>query len=43
MDVFEEISEGGQTVITVNHEERLGEKAERVIWLEDGEIKDYKK
>lgn len=41
MDVFREISEDGQTVITVNHEERLGEKAERVVWLEDGEIKDY--
>lgn len=41
MKVFEEISGKGQTVITVNHEERLGEKAERVIWLEDGEIKEY--
>jgi len=38
MQVFREISESGQTVVTVNHEEELGEKADEVIWLEDGKI-----
>jgi len=39
MDLYEKISRNGQTVITVNHEEELAKRAERTIWLEDGEIK----
>lgn len=43
IETYRQISRQGQTVIMVNHEKNLGEKAERVIWLEDGEIKDYDK
>ncbi|MDY6769381.1 MAG: ABC transporter ATP-binding protein [Candidatus Nanohaloarchaea archaeon] len=38
MAVFRELSETGHTVMTVNHEEHIGELADRVIWLEDGEV-----
>ncbi len=40
MQLFRELSEDGHTVVTVNHERQEGEKADRVIWLEDGEIKE---
>ncbi|MFB6166687.1 MAG: ABC transporter ATP-binding protein [Candidatus Nanohaloarchaea archaeon] len=40
MEMFREISEDGQTVVTVNHEKEQGKKAERTIWLEDGEIEE---
>ncbi len=40
MQLYRDLSEQGQTVITVNHEKELGQKADRTIWLEDGEIKD---
>lgn len=39
MKLYRDISEQGQTVVTVNHEKELGEKADRTIWLEDGKIK----
>jgi ABC-type lipoprotein export system ATPase subunit len=39
MDLYGKLSRSGQTVVTVNHEEKLAERAERTIWLEDGEIK----
>jgi putative ABC transport system ATP-binding protein len=40
MQLYRDLSEQGQTVITVNHEKELGQKADRTIWLEDGKIKD---
>lgn len=40
MKLYREISNQGKTVITVNHEEELGEMADRKIWLEDGKIKE---
>ena len=40
MKLYRQLAEQGQTVVTVNHERELGEKADRVIWLEDGEITD---
>lgn len=42
METFRKISNRGQTVVTVNHEKELGEEADRVIWLEDGELSEYK-
>lgn len=39
MSVFREVAEQGQTVVTVNHEKEQGRKADRTIWLEDGDIK----
>jgi len=39
MKLYREFAEEGQTVITVNHEKELGQKADRTIWLEDGKIK----
>lgn len=38
MQLYRDLAEQGQTVVTVNHEKELGEKADRVIWLEDGSI-----
>lgn len=43
MQLYRDLSEQGQTVITVNHEKELGQKADRTIWLQDGEIKDREK
>ena len=40
MKLYREISNKGKTVITVNHEQELGEMADRKIWLEDGNIKE---
>lgn len=40
MKLYRDLANQGQTVVTVNHERELGEKADRVIWLEDGEITD---
>lgn len=39
MELYGKLSRSGQTVVTVNHEKDLAEKAERTIWIEDGEIK----
>lgn len=39
MQLYRDLAEQGQTVITVNHERELGKKADRTIWLEDGKIK----
>lgn len=40
MRLYRELAEQGQTVVTVNHERELGKKADRIIWLEDGKIKE---
>ncbi len=40
MKLFRKLSEKGHTVVTVNHEEELGEMTDRIIWLKDGKIKD---
>ena len=40
MELYRELAEQGQTVVTVNHERELGKKADRTIWIEDGKIKD---
>ncbi|MFB6180310.1 MAG: hypothetical protein ABEJ93_00370 [Candidatus Nanohalobium sp.] len=37
MQLYRDLAEQGQTVTTVNHEKELGKKADRTIWLEDGE------
>jgi len=43
-EAFRELNEKlGQTVIIITHEEALGEKADRGIWLKDGEIVKEKK
>jgi putative ABC transport system ATP-binding protein len=36
--LYRELAEKGQTVVSVNHEKELGQKADRIIWLEDGQI-----
>lgn len=43
MQLYQSLVEKGQTVVTVNHEESLGRKADRIIRLVDGKIesKDY--
>jgi putative ABC transport system ATP-binding protein len=41
MQLYRDLAEQGQTVVTVNHEKELGKKADRVIWLEDGEISEF--
>jgi putative ABC transport system ATP-binding protein len=43
MQLYRNLAEQGQTVVTVNHEKELGEEADRVIWLEDGKLSEYKK
>lgn len=41
MQLYRDLAEQGQTVVTVNHEKNLGKKADRVIWLVDGEIESH--
>ncbi|QKQ98235.1 ATP-binding cassette domain-containing protein [Candidatus Nanohaloarchaea archaeon] len=41
MQLYRDLAEQGQTVITVNHEKELGKEADRVIWLEDGELSEF--
>lgn len=43
VSVFRDISEEGRTVLMVNHEREMAEKADRTIWLEDGKIEDRDK
>ncbi|MDY6778428.1 MAG: hypothetical protein SVU32_07190 [Candidatus Nanohaloarchaea archaeon] len=40
MALYRELAGQGQTVITVNHEQELGQNADRVIWMVDGIIED---
>jgi ABC-type lipoprotein export system ATPase subunit len=38
LKVFEELHGAGQTIVMVTHDERIAEKAERIITLTDGKI-----
>lgn len=38
MQLYRNLANQGQTVVTVNHEKELGQEADRVIWLVDGNI-----
>ena len=35
---FRQLTERGQTIVAITHEESLGAKADRGVWLKDGEI-----
>jgi ABC-type lipoprotein export system ATPase subunit len=39
LSVFEELNRAGQTIVMVTHDERIAQKASRVITLADGKIK----
>jgi ABC-type lipoprotein export system ATPase subunit len=39
LSVFEELNRAGQTIVMVTHDERIAQKADRVITLVDGKIK----
>lgn len=39
MQLYRNLAEQGQTVVTVNHEKELGKESDRTVWLEDGKIK----
>lgn len=43
MGVFRDLSEQGRTVVTVNHEEEIGEIADEVVWMEDGIVRERRK
>lgn len=36
--IFEELHKKGQTIVMVTHEEEYGERADRIIFLDDGQI-----
>lgn len=38
IQIFEELHKKGQTIVMVTHEEEYGERAERIIFLDDGQI-----
>ena len=40
MDILEEINFGGTTILLVTHDEMVASRADRIIYLEDGKIKD---
>jgi ABC-type lipoprotein export system ATPase subunit len=39
LKVFEQLHQTGQTIVMVTHDERIAERAQRVIVLEDGRIR----
>ncbi len=39
LDVFEELNRAGQTIVMVTHDERIAQRAGRIITLVDGKIK----
>jgi lipoprotein-releasing system ATP-binding protein len=39
LKVFEDLNRAGQTIVMVTHDERIAQRAQRVIVLEDGKIK----
>ena len=39
LTVFEKLHKGGQTIVMVSHDERIAQKAERIITLADGKIR----
>ena len=39
LDVFEKLNRAGQTIIMVSHDERIAERAGRIVTLTDGRIK----
>jgi len=39
LSVFEELNKAGQTIVMVTHDERIANKAGRIITLVDGKIK----
>ena len=40
MDILEEINFGGTTILLVTHDAKVASRADRIIYLEDGKIKD---
>jgi len=38
LNVFEELNKAGQTIVMVTHDERIAQKAGRIITLADGKI-----
>ena len=40
LSVFEKLNKGGQTIVMVTHDERIANRASRIMTLADGKIKD---
>jgi putative ABC transport system ATP-binding protein len=38
MDIFEELSESGNSILLVTHERRIAEHADRIVHIKDGEV-----
>ncbi|GAH73675.1 unnamed protein product [marine sediment metagenome] len=38
LDIFEELNRAGQTIVMVTHDERIAQRAGRIITLADGKI-----
>lgn len=36
MDVFDSIHKQGKTIILVTHDETVAKRADRIVWMEDG-------
>jgi ABC-type lipoprotein export system ATPase subunit len=43
LKVFEELNRAGQTIVMVTHDERIAQRAERIVTLVDGKIEQRKK
>lgn len=39
IDMLMELNKSGQTIVMVTHEPELGKRADRIIWLKDGMVK----
>ncbi len=40
MALFDSLRDDGTTIVVVNHERQFGELADRIIWLEDGTLRE---
>ncbi len=41
INLLKELNRSGQTIVMVTHEPELGKRADRIIWLKDGIIRDF--
>ena len=40
LDILERLNKAGQTIVMVTHNERIAQKAKRIVTLADGKIED---
>ena len=39
LSIFAELNNNGITVVVITHEQEVGDRAQRIIWFQDGQIR----